>query len=493
MNKILLGIDLGTSSVKVRAVSEDGNIIGQESRGYPTLHPHDGWAEQNPEDWWTATIDACTAVLEPVDTSRNQIAGIGLSGQMHSFVILNKNGIPERPGITWMDVRARNMIPRVCQKIEEYNLSSEMQNQPAAGLTLLPLLWLQSHEPGILQADKGQTLLFVKDYIKFKLTGALSTESTDASASLLFDLENRCWSEKILQAFHIPIEILPKVRESGDCAGFLTQDAAQSLGIPPGIPVAQGAGDQQSAALATGVIAPGEVQLMLGTGAQVLTPISHYDTNFPAYLNIFSHVTGRLAQGSVQNAGSAMNWVNQQLGAEWNDISLAADERFAQAPYFLPYLTGERAPIMNSSAMGAWLDLRLSTSKEQLLYSAIEGVSFSIVQSVQGVLETARRQSDHIEIRCSGGGSSQTPFVQLISDTLGEPLTILDNHGASVTGAVILGAIAAGLTTDFKSGFSSFGLHQVGYIEPKPDAAAPMRERLGRFIQLQEAYLETIS
>ncbi len=494
MRNVIIGIDIGTSSVKLRACTEEGVMLSDAVRAYLTQHPLEGWAEQDPESWWQALVEGMRELTSHLAGKKVRVAGLGLTGHMHSFVLLDKRGRVVRPCVTWMDSRARDLIPKVSKTLKESGLQERILNNPAPGLTLLPLLWLMEHEKNKMEdliLNQG-TLLFVKDYIRFRLTGEIAGDLTDASGSLLLDIPSRRWSEQVCRQFGIPLSILPRILNSDDVAGRLVPQAAETLNLPAGIPVAAGAGDQLAAALATGVLVPGRIQLMLGTGAQAGIPIQQYKRRYPDFLNVFCHIREGWLQGSVQNAGSALHWVCQALAADWDELWKASTTRFEDAPIFLPYLTGERSPILDPTALGSWFNLRLSTDRKRLLYSALEGVAWSIGSTVKGLIEEAGLSIDSVEIRCSGGGSSQPVYVRLISDFLGLPLTILDSQGASVNGAVALGAVAAGFVSNLQEAAQRFGLAILDRVEPDVEKGRILQERFAQFTVLRDSYLKNL-
>ncbi len=282
--------------------------MGYASGNYQTLSPHTGWAEQNPEDWWNRTYEALNTALSIArSNARTGVhgAGIGLTGQMHSLVLLNGTGTPVRPAIVWLDSRARTLVPEIHNTLETNNLLNCVKNRVAPGLTLSPLVWLQRNEPQALAC--AETLLLPKDYIRFRLTNTLGTDMTDASGTLLYDIPARSWSADILSAFNLPPSILPDIAAPSEPAATVAAELANSLGLDNQPIVATGAADQQASTLATGVLKPGLVQMMLGTGVQIASPTASGELELNGSLNYFCHHEGWLVQGSVQNGGSALN------------------------------------------------------------------------------------------------------------------------------------------------------------------------------------------
>ncbi|MBW6455183.1 MAG: xylulose kinase, partial [Trueperaceae bacterium] len=435
----LLGLDLGSSSLKALLLGLDGRVLAERSAAYPTRAPAPGWAEQDPDDWWAAAGEATRAVLAAVrdggDAPGADVVGIGLSGQMHTFVLLDADGETVRPAITWMDTRAAGLLPQVEARIDAAGLRDELANPVVLGLTLPPLAWLREHEPGALA--RARTLLLAKDALRFRLTGEPGSEPTDASATLLFDVARRRWSTATLEAFGVDPALMPALGEPGAAAGRLTPGAARHLGLRAGVPVAFGAGDQQAAAVGTGTVSPGQAQLMVGTGAQALVVEAAAPAGEIAGLHAFCHARGWLRQASVNNAGVALDWVRTLLGLSWDELYAAlGDAAPAVAPLFLPYLTGERAPLMKGHARGGWLGLEPGHDREALAGAAVAGVAVGIADGLRALPGPAdRRGPAALRVRAGGGGLRSPAFAQAVADASGATLELLDASGASAVGA----------------------------------------------------------
>ena len=494
VKQVLVGIDAGTSSVKVTVVSTDGELLGQESADYPTLSPQVGWAEQDPEQWWLQTRHALGGVLEAAEQRHSGLEpiGIGVTGQMHSTAILDGDGRCLRPSIVWMDSRARELVPAIEATLRRHDLARRVRNRAAPGLTLCPLVWLRRHEPQVL--DRAQAILLPKDYIRFRLTGIPMSEYTDASATLLLDVSARAWLRELEGIFDIPMRALPPLEDSWRSGGRVDARMAEELGLPGRPVVALGAADQQAASLATGVLEPNRIQMMLGTGAQVLTPSLSSELDVSATLNLFCHYRRWIVQGSVQNAGSSLEWVMRVLGARREELADAAGSvpvGGLERPLFLPYLTGERTPIMNENATGAWLNLRYGCERGHLLYAAAEGVCFAVADAVTEVMCATGGAAE--ELRCSGGGSRLAALVQLISDTLEMPITVLEPNGAPGAGAAILAGVACGVFSSVEEGAGPLGLKRLRTVAPDPRRHVILAQRRELFHGLRDSYLERLA
>ncbi len=486
---ILLGIDVGTSSVKTVAVDLRGRVVAESQRNYTLKHPQPGWAELHPHEWWDQTIDAVREVVNSVlaREARLQVLGLGLTGQMHSLVLLDANGSPVRPAITWLDSRARSVLSALTEKLAAAGFLERIKNQPAPGLTVSMLVWLARHEPEVL--ERAKTLLLPKDYIRYRLTGELVSDFTDASSTLLFDTLSRTWFGEAAELLGIPTHLFPPLRDTYAPGSAVRPEV---LGLPsahPEIPVATGCSDQQAAALTTGVILPGAVQLMLGTGAQVLAPVDTTELDTIRTLNFFAHHYGWIVQGSVQNAGSALSWAMKALGADWDEVAAVTSIPTAKDdPYFLPYLSGERTPIMDPNATGAWVRLRPDVERTDLLRTCMEGIVFGITDAVEAVLDVLRWQGP-LEIRVSGGGIRLRSYVQMICDALGQPLSILSEANATGIGAAMLGGVAGRQFRDLDDGFAALGARVEDSLAPDAERHQQLGERRAALRPIREAYL----
>jgi len=439
----LLGLDLGSSSLKALLVDLEGRPLGERTAPYPTRAPHPGWAEQDPDDWWAAAGAATRALLETADVD---VVGVGLAGQMHTFVLLDAAGRVVRPAISWMDVRAHALLPDLAGVVERAGLGPELLNPVRLGLTLPPLVWLRDHEPATLA--HARTLLLAKDHLRLRLTGALASEPTDASATLLFDVAGRRWSTATLAAFGLDPRLLPPLGDPAGAAGVVTAEAARHLGLRAGVPVAHGAGDVQAAALGSGSLAPGAVQLVVGTGAQALTVVA--DPPPPGGVDprhAFCHLRGWILQASVQNAGVALDWARTLLGLTWSELYAAlGDDPPPAAPLFLPYLTGERVPLMKGHARGAWLGLEPGHDRASLARSAVAGVVVAVAAGL-----AALPVGHGAPVRAAGGGLRHPAFAQALADASGRALEVVEGPSASALGAALLGGVAAGALRDLRA------------------------------------------
>jgi xylulokinase len=474
---VLLGLDAGTSSLKALVLDGAGQVLGEAAAAYPTLTPAPGWAEQDPEAWWAAAVTAVRTAMAEVGADA-EVAGIGLSGQMHTFVLVDAHGVPVRPAVTWLDTRARDALAEVRATVESRGLARTLGNPVVLGLSLPPLVWLREHEPDVWA--RTATFLSAKDYLRLRLTDEIGAEATDASATLAFDVTGRRWSQAVQDAFGLPRSWWPTLGGSGDVAGHLTPTAGAALGLPAGIPVAYGAGDQQASALGAGTVRPGQRQLTVGTGAQAIVVRAESVVDPLGRLHTFAHVHGWLSQASVNNAGVALGWVRARLGLDWAEMYATLDDpELDDAPTFLPYLTGERTPLMKGEARGAWLGLAPEHGTTHLARAAVEGVVSGIADAVATLAEIPA--TDAAEAagvwRVVGGGVREPAFAQALADATGARFDVLASSSASALGAALLGGVAAGTFADVVAAADVAPVEVLATFVPRPERRAAWSSR----------------
>ncbi|MEJ7820230.1 MAG: xylulokinase [Rubrobacteraceae bacterium] len=441
---MLLGLDLGTGSVKAFLISTGGDALGEGSVPYDVRSPRSGWAESSPEEWWPATVHAARSAI---GEHGGEVAAIGLSGQMHGVVLSDADGRSLRDAILWADTRSARQLAAY-QALGE-DLRRRLANPFAVGMAGPTLLWLRDHEPE--SYGTARWALQPKDWLRLRLTGVAATEPSDASATLLYDLEADGWAFDIVEAIGLRGELLAPLTNSASVAGHLTRKAAEALGVRAGIPVAAGAADTAAAMLGSGLLETGTVQLTVGTGGQIVVPkdqpVADPHGRTHLYRSAISEGAGRwYSMAAIQNAGLALEWVRRVLGASWDEVY---EEAFAVPPgaegvTFLPYMSGERTPHFDPAARGAWIHLGLGHERGHLLRAALEGVAFSLRGGVEA-LEVAGTPVP--ELRLAGGGSAKGQWRQLLADVLRRPLRILPDDVAPVAsarGAALLAGVASG-------------------------------------------------
>ena len=434
-----LGLDLGTSSFKALVLDAEGRTLSLATAGYPLDAPHPDWSETDPAAWWTAAVEATAQALHAA--GQPSIAGIGLAGQMHGQVLVRADGTPLRPAILWSDGRATRFHARYDTLPAETR--RRLANPFMAGAAGVTLAWLAEREPAVLR--RARWALQPKDWLRARLVdGDAVTDPSDASATLLWDVPADTWAADVAASWGIDLRLLPPVRPSGSTAGPLTAVAARALGLEPGIPVAVGAADAAAAALGTGFVAPGGVQLTVGTGAQAVAMRATASIDHTGRTHLYRTATdGRwYAMAAVQNAGLALDWARRALGVEWPDLfaALPGEPLGPDAPLFIPHVTQER-PFQPHPGPGAgWVGAHLHHGPADLLASAMEGVAFGIRLAVDALPGAPATPT----VRLSGGGSLDPGFRQLLADVLGRDLEAVEGQAASARGAALLGGVAAG-------------------------------------------------
>lgn len=482
---VLLGVDLGTSSVKVIVAGLDGEVFAQAGATYPVDRPHSGWNETDPADWWAAVRSAVAAVLAAYP---GPPTAIGFSGQMHGLVVCDPTGTPLRPAMLWSDSRAEEQLG-VYRSLPP-DVLLRLGNPLSPGMAGPMLGWLARHDTDVYSATRWA--LSPKDWIRARMTGRFDAEPSDASATLLYDLTTEDWDPDVLHALGLDPAVLPTLlRSSGQPAGVLQPEAAADLGLPAEIPVAAGAGDAAAAALGSGLVRPGEVQLTVGTGAQLLTPTapptltSLTERGAPVTHTYRSATSdGWYAMAAVLNGGLTLDWVRRTVGASWADLYAAAGaSRSADDPIFLPHLNGERTPYMDTTMRGSWVGLSARHTPVDLMHSALEGVAFALADGLDALPVGAARVTD---LRLAGGGSTAPGWRQLMADVLNVRLHALDVTNASARGGALTAALAAGLIGEAALRDAVRPVTTL-VAEPDPERAAFYAARRTRFARVLAA------
>lgn len=440
---LVIGLDIGTTGARALAVDGAGAVVAEAMSEYPLLTPQPGWSEQNPEDWWDATrrvlAQVAAAVSEPV-------LGLGLTGQMHGAVFLDARERVIRPALLWNDQRTAAQCDEITERVGRDRLLALAGNPALTGFQAPKLLWLREVEP--TNFKQLAHVLLPKDFIRLRLTGEYATDASDAAGTLLLDLRRRDWSREILEALELPIEWLPKVCEGPDVTGYLRADVAADVGLPAGIPVAAGAGDNAAAAVGNGIIEPGLISSSIGTSGVLFGCTSGFTPDPSGRLHAFCHAVphGYHLMGVILSAGGSLRWWRDVLGSELTYDALA--ELAASAPpgseglVFLPYLTGERTPHLDPFARGAFFGLTTRHGLAHLTRALMEGVVYAMKNSLEIMTSLGLVAG---QIRVTGGGARSPLWRQLQADVYGMPVyrTAVDQGPAY--GAALLAGVASGL------------------------------------------------
>lgn len=425
----LVGLDVGTTGAKAIAISEDGEVLARAEVGYPLSTPQPGWAEQDPDDW----VRAAERALGEVGADR--AAGIGLSGQMHGLVALDRDDRVLRPAILWNDQRTGAECAEIESRLGRERLVALTGNRALTGFTAPKLLWLRNHEPEVY--ERISHVLLPKDYVRFRLTGVRATDVADASGTLLLDVARRRWSSEVLEALELPRKWLPRVLESPAVAG---ETAA-------GVPVAAGAGDQAAAALGVGVDRPGNASVVLGTSGVVFAALPSFAADPEGRVHAFCHAVPKRwhAMGVMLSAAGSLRWLRDAVVGESYDELLREAELWppgSEGLLFAPYLAGERTPHADPDARGAFVGLSLRHDHGALVRATLEGVAYGLRDS----LELLRALGVEPEVgRVSGGGARSDLWLRIVASVLGLPLERTAVEEGSAYGAALLGGVAAGV------------------------------------------------
>jgi xylulokinase len=460
---VAVGLDVGTSGLKALAVSEDGEVVGRAEVEYGLSTPKPGWAEQDPEAWWTATQEA-------LDALGADAAGIGLSGQMHGLVALDADERVLRPAILWNDQRTAAECEEIERRVGLEALIAATGNRALTGFTAPKLLWLEKHEPEI--HERIAHILLPKDYVRLKLCGERAIDVADASGTLLFDVAHRRWSDEVCAALGVPAEWLPRALESPEVSGE-TSD---------GIPVAAGAGDQAAGALGVGVVEAGApLSVVLGTSGVVFAPLPEFAADAEARVHAFCHAVPETwhAMGVMLNAAGALRWLRDALGG--GDYAALVGEAAQWGPgveglTFLPYLAGERTPHADPDARGAFAGLSLRHDRGALVRAVLEGVAYGLRDSLDLIAELGPLPDRG---RVSGGGARSDEWLKIVASALELPLERTAVDEGAAFGAALLGGVAGGLWSSPAEAVAAT-VRPTGTVEPVEEwveAYAEGRER----------------
>ncbi|GAB4518188.1 MAG: xylulokinase [Anaerolineae bacterium] len=453
----ILGIDIGTSSVKAIVYdTETHTVLAVANQEYPIYNPQPGYAEQHPDDWWQAVIQVTRRV---VAATSQPVAAIGLTGQMHGTVLLDAAHKPLHPAIIWADQRSASVIPSMIEAVGAARYASIAGTLPAAGFMGPTLVWLQQHQPHIL--DEARHVLLPKDEVRLRLTGQLATEVSDAASTGIFDISHQHWSEEIIKTVGIPTHILPHILDSTTIAGELTTSSAAALSLTPGIPVVAGCADQPAQAIANGLVSMGRASVTIGTGGQVFVPLMR-EANMSRIptdprLHVFNHAVPGMwyILGAILSAGLSLRWLRDLVGLrDTRDAYERLSAEAAEVPpgadglVFLPYLVGERTPHMDPLARGAFVGLSYHHTRGHMARAVMEGVTFALRQT----LEISLSMSQPVEqVIAAGGGAESALWRQIQADIYGLPLQRSVVQEQTCIGAALLAAVGTGAVDDFNT------------------------------------------
>lgn len=463
----LIGIDIGTSGAKAALVDAAGKLLASAGLEYSIHTPQPGWAEQDPQDWLAAALYCTAEVTRRAGVDPDEVAGIGITGQMHSLVCLGNEGQVLRPAIIWADQRSGRHVRRLTSLLGQQNLAKWTGNPLASGFMLASWAWLREHEPSL--AEQTRWLMLPKDWVRCQLTGEIGTEPSDASSTLLFDPHLRTWSRPVLSAVGLREDQLPPVSESAAVAGHLLPEIAARCGLTAGIPVVFGCSDVSAQALAQGVIEPGTVSCTIGTGGQLFAPLAQPRHDPDLRLHLFCHAAPGLwhQEAAILSAGLALRWLRDQLwkGADYSRLAseAAGVEAAMEGLYFLPYLTGERTPYMDPGLRAQFIGLELRHERAHLARAVMEGVVFSLRQGLE-LMESLGVPVE--QMVASGGATRHRLWLQLQADIFNRPLSVFEAEEAAARGAALLAGLGVGVYPDLNEAISMAASGPVRLVHP---------------------------
>ncbi len=452
MNRYTIGIDVGTGGTRALMVDEKGTLIGSATHEHAQFaSPQNGWAEQDPHDWWNACQKAIGKLLKETGVSKNDIAAVGLAGQMHGAVLLDEEEEVLRPALIWCDQRSADECRVLNETIGEQRIVELTSNPALPNFTLTKLMWVRTHEPEIWK--KFRSFLLPKDYVRLQLTGVRAIDVSDASGTLLLDVAHRRWSKEMVKATGLDERCLPEVFESPEVVGKITARAAQATGLAEGTPVVAGAGDQAGGAIGMGIVKAGCVSATIGTSGVVFAATDKPFLDPKGRLHTFCHAIPNRwhVMGVTQAAGQSFRWfrdtfgtIGKAAGDPYDSLSqeAAAIPAGADGVLWAPYLMGERTPHLDSDVRGALIGLAASHGRGHIIRAILEGVAFSLKDSLTIFAEIGVPVSD---IRLGGGGARSPLWRQIQADVYAKPVSLLAAEEGCAYGAAVLAGVGVSL------------------------------------------------
>ena len=481
---LYVGIDLGTSAVKLLLMDGTGKIQKIVSKEYPLYFPHPGWSEQNPEDWYEKSMEGLKELLSGCDKS--QVAGISFGGQMHGLVILDKDDQVIRPAILWNDGRTGEETDYLNQVIGKDKLSAYTANIAFAGFTAPKILWVKKHEPE--NFARIEKLMLPKDYLAYRLSGTFCTDVSDASGMLLFDVEHKRWSKEMMEICGVKESQLAEIFESYETVGTLKPELAAELGLSENVKIAAGAGDNAAAAVGTGTVGDGACNISLGTSGTIFISSEKFGVDEHNALHSFAHADGHYhLMGCMLSAASCNKWWMDEIlrtkdySGEQKDIDVK--ELGKNHVFFLPYLMGERSPHNDPNVRGTFIGMSMDTTREELTQAVLEGVVFGLRDSFE-VAKSLGIQIDRTKI--CGGGAKSPLWRQMVADILNIRVDIPESEEGPAMGGAMLAAVACGEYASVEEAAAKI-VKVVDTVEPIPENAQRYEERYQQFRKIYPA------
>ncbi|MGN1166126.1 MAG: xylulokinase [Lachnospiraceae bacterium] len=476
---LYIGVDLGTSAVKLLLMDAEGKIKNIVSREYPLYFPHPGWSEQSPEDWFAQTMEGIRELTAEVDKS--EVAGISFGGQMHGLVTLDENDCIIRPAILWNDGRTGKETDYLNQVIGKDKLSEYTANIAFAGFTAPKILWMKNNEPE--NFARISKIMLPKDFLAYKLSGTFCTDVSDASGMLLLDVKNRCWSKEMIEICGISEDKLPKLFESYEVVGTLKKEIAEELGLKESVKVIAGAGDNAAAAVGTGTVGDGRCNISLGTSGTLFVSSKKFGVDEYNALHSFDHADGNYhLMGCMLSAASCNKWWSEEIlktkdfAAEQQEITKLGENTV----FYLPYLMGERSPHNNPKARAMFIGMSMDTTRADMTQAVLEGVTFGLRDS----LEVARNLGIHIErTKICGGGAKSPLWKRMVANIMNMKVDVIESEEGPALGAAMLAAVGCGEYPSVEAAAEKI-VKIVDTIEPEPELVAKYEEKYQIFKQI---------
>ena len=473
---LYIGVDLGTSAVKLLLMDSEGKIQNIVSKEYPLYFPHPGWSEQKPEDWFTQSMEGIKELTGGCDKS--EVAGISFGGQMHGLVALDKDDKVIRPAILWNDGRTGEETDYLNQAVGKVRLSEYTANIAFAGFTAPKILWMKKHEPE--NFEKICKIMLPKDYLAYCLSGSFCTDVSDASGMLLMDVKNRCWSDEMLKICGITKEQLPRLYESYEVVGNLKPEIAEELGLSADVKVIAGAGDNAAAAVGTGTVGDGMCNISLGTSGTIFISSKTFGVDQNNALHSFAHADGHYhLMGCMLSAASCNKWWNEEIlktkdfAAEQANITKLGENQV----FYLPYLMGERSPHNNPDARAMFIGMSMDTTREDMTQAVLEGVTFGLRDS----LEVAKSLGIKIErTKICGGGAKSPLWKKILANIMNLKVDVIESEEGPALGGAMLAAVGCGEYPDVET-IAEKVVKVVDTVEPEPELVEKYEERYQKF------------
>ena len=476
---LYIGVDLGTSAVKLLLMDGEGKILNIVSKEYPLYFPHPGWSEQKPEDWYEQSIAGIKELI--ADFDKSQVAGISFGGQMHGLVILDEKDQVIRPAILWNDGRTTEECDYLNNVIGKDKLSEYTANISFTGFTAPKILWVKNKEPENFARIKK--IMLPKDYIAYKLSGVHCTDVSDASGMLVFDVKNRCWSKEMCEICGITEDMLAKVFESYETVGTILPEIAKELGVPETVKIVAGAGDNAAAAVGTGTVGDGMCNISLGTSGTIFISSNKFGVDENNALHSFDHADGHYHLMGCMLSSASCNkwWMDEIIGTkDYAEEQKAITKLGENHVYFLPYLMGERSPHNDPLARGTFIGLTMDSTRADMTQAVLEGVAFALRDS----FEVAKSLGIKIErTKICGGGAKSPLWKKMIANILNLKVDVIESEEGPAMGGAMLAAVANGEFASVEEAAAKI-VKIVDTVEPEPELVAKYEERYQQFKQI---------